>query len=118
VSATEQVLAAAAGRTVELVVVSDFQAGSDLDALADFTWPPGVELRTLAVSPNAAGNAWVRVMRFDEEIEVDRRVAVQVQNDPESTSEQFTLVWQYGDRPLADFTPLMVQVPPGQTRVL
>ncbi|MBL9190540.1 MAG: BatA domain-containing protein [Opitutaceae bacterium] len=107
-----------------IVLVSDLQAGSRLDALQAYEWPKGVELTLEAVKARQPTNAGVQIVADgpDSTRTADAPVRVRVTNAADSTREQFKLGWA---RPAAvagaapDFIvpPLDAYVPPGQSRV-
>jgi len=111
----------------QIVLVSDLQAGSRLDALQAYEWPKGVELIIDAVKARNLTNAGAQLVADgpDSNRAVDAPVRVRVTNAAESKREQFKLGWT---RPAAagaattaapEFigTPLDAYVPPGQSRV-
>ncbi len=102
----------------QIVLVSDLQAGSRLDALQAYEWPKGVELRVEAVKARNPTNAGVQLVA--EAVDASRTAAtvvrVRVTNAADSQREQFKLGWT---RATGEFDgPAMdAYVPPGQSRV-
>jgi len=101
-----------------VVLVSDLQRGSRIDALGDFQWPSDVllDLQTVAdPGPNAS------LHRLAETSETgptapDGPVRVRVANEPGSGREAFTLAWI--DAKGTETTKAGdVYVPPGESRV-
>ena len=116
----------------QIVLVSDLQAGSRLDALQAYEWPKGIELIVEPVKARNVTNAGVQLVADgpDSTRAVDAPVRVRVTNSPESKREQFKLGWTRaaatagaqgaGAAPATgDFigTALDAYVPPGQSRV-
>jgi hypothetical protein len=100
-----------------IVVISDFQKGSRLEALQAFEWPKRVPVVLRPVSPKKTTNAFLRVLT-DEEDEGDAQsVRVRVVNAADSASDQFYVSWsseQAQGRP----EEVGVYVPAGQSRVV
>jgi hypothetical protein len=116
-----------------IVLISDLQQGSRLDALGEFEWPSDVELDLKTVT-DSGSNAGLH--RLDDPVsggtgfqsvtpnptgkmpvprEGERRV--RVVNDLGSNREQFALQWAGADgTALGD--PIDVYVPPGESRVV
>ena len=123
----------------QIVLVSDLQAGSRLDALQAYEWPKGVALFVEPVKARATTNAGVQLLAESNDIArpVDAGVRVRVTNSTEAKREQFKLGWVAAGANAAgagaaaaptassvgaasgDFLapPLDAYVPPGQSRV-
>ena len=112
------------GRTPrKIVLISDLQQGSRLDALGDFEWPSDVELDLKTVSDPGA-NAGVHPLAETLEIETSPNLVketaskrVRVSNDVGSGREAFTLSW-VDAKGAAILTPVEAYVPPGESRVI
>jgi len=50
----------------EIVVVTDFQNGAEVERLAEYTWPPSCKVRIERVEPTAKGNARASLLSLDE----------------------------------------------------
>jgi hypothetical protein len=102
-----------------IVLVSDLQRGSRLDALGDFEWPSDVELDLKTVS-EAGSNASLHPLADapeEDRAAVDLPVRVRVANEPGSRRERFALRWV--DPPGAGRpVDVDVYVPPGESRVV
>ncbi len=98
----------------QIVVISDFQSGSRIEALQSFEWPERVPVVTLAVSPSSTTNAHAQVLPAEEGNELGD-VRVRVVNAADSRGDQFTVEWaeQKSSGARTD-----VYVPPGQTRII
>ncbi len=114
----------------QIVLVSDLQAGSRLDALQAYEWPKGVELIVEAIKARNVTNAGVQFVADGPESTraADAPVRVRVTNSPESKREQFKLGWTAATgapataanpSPTGEFlsAPIDAYVPPGQSRV-
>ncbi len=105
-----------------IVLISDMQAGSRLDALQAYEWPKGVELTLEAVKARSSTNAGVQFVADgpDSTRAVDAPVRVRVSNAADSKREQFKLGWSRtvaGAAPEFTGVPIDAYVPPGQSRV-
>ncbi|MSU51274.1 MAG: VWA domain-containing protein, partial [Opitutus sp.] len=112
----------------QIVLVSDLQAGSRLDALQAYEWPKGVDLVVESVKARNPTNAGVQLVADGPESNraFDAPVRVRVTNAADSKREQFKLGWtrsaagqSTGANPAAEYvgTPIEAYVPPGQSRV-
>jgi hypothetical protein len=108
--------AAAPGR---IVLISDLQQGSRLEALGEIEWPRDVELEVRAVAAEGP-NAGLHPLPEGEGTEpnaADTQVGVRVSNDAASRRESFDLYWLDG-RGTDAGKPISVYVPPGESRVV
>jgi hypothetical protein len=131
---------------LRIVLVSDLQRGSRLDALASYEWPKRVVLSVEKVALGVSSNAGVSVLgggglgggsRDGGGLEGavlqggTERIRVRVDNEPDSARERLTLEWardagadgvgSEGPRGSGGPSPLEpenVVVPPGETRVV
>ena len=108
----------------QIVLVSDLQSGSRLDALQAYEWPKGVELLVETVKARNPTNAGLQLVADgpDSTRAPDAPVRVRVTNAAESKREQFKVGWTRpvaGAGVAAEFVgpPLDAYVPPGQSRV-
>lgn len=107
----------------QLVLFSDLQQGSRLEALQTYPWPEGVLLDVQAVRAQQPTNAGLWSAAAVEEDTAGLRAGgpqvqrVRVTNAPLAAQESFLLTWhdQRG-RPLP--RPTDVYVPPGESRVV
>lgn len=98
----------------QIVVISDFQSGSRIEALQSFEWPKRVPVVTLRVSPTNTTNAHAQVLPAEEGNEL-ADVRVRVVNAADSRGDQFTVEWAESN---AAGVRTDVYVPPGQTRII
>lgn len=109
----------------QIVLISDVQAGSRLDALQAYEWPKGVELIVEGVKAGNVTNAGVQLVAEgpDSNRAIDAPIRVRVTNAADSKREQFKLGWSRSTTAsgatTVDFVgaPLDAYVPPGQSRV-
>ena len=103
-----------------IVLISDLQQGSRLEALGDFEWPSDVELdlKTVADDGSNAGLHWLA-----EPAEADgvrgrpATAASGSRTTPGSRARAFDLLW-IDDKGAAIGEPIDVYVPPGESRVV
>jgi hypothetical protein len=104
----------------QIMLISDLQAGSKVDALQGYEWPKGVELIVEPLKAKNPTNAGLQLLA--DAADADRQsaasVRVRVTNAPDATREQFKVGWTKtagGEfvGPLVD-----AYVPPGQSRVV
>ncbi|UUO04364.1 BatA domain-containing protein [Blastopirellula sp. J2-11] len=102
---------------LQIVLVGDMQAGSQLDALQTNQWPKAVRLEVHSVVPADVSNARVRLVESQEEDADGERVPrVRVRNVAGSQVEQFEVVWSDGVEDQS--RPVSFYVPPGESLVL
>ena len=106
------------GKTAKLqvVVISDLQKGSNIEALQAYQWPDAVYVQFMPVTPGDFSNATVQLLDPVPE-EDDPSFRIRVANSTESGIEQFTVNWKSESaRENEDSVPFYV--PPGTSRVL
>jgi hypothetical protein len=116
----------------QMIVVSDFQKGSRIDALEAFEWPKRVPVVFRPVAPMQRGNASVRLVVDNEGTGDPSSMRVRVVNAADSTGDQFYVSFASaalagtggsdvaGTRPKQSPRPdeVAVYVPAGQSRVV
>lgn len=123
-------------RTQTIIVISDLQAGSRMERLQSYQWPPQVRVQLEPVgrdvSPDNAGIQPFAAVSADAAADATR---VRITNSADARGEQFTLRWLGGTgttqppQPPTDNRPQVpeeailetaraVIVPPGQSRVV
>ncbi len=110
-----------------IVVISDFQGGSRIEALQSFEWPERVPVETQRVSLANTTNAHATVLPAEEGSEL-ADVRVRVSNAADSKADQFFVGWNRPEVPLSggghvdgrvkEEQQTAVYVPPGQSRVI
>jgi hypothetical protein len=101
----------------QLIVISDFQKGSRIEALQAFEWPQRVPLVTKKVSPTKTTNAFAVVLAGEEDHDA-ADVRVRVTSAADSTADQFYLTWSGDPAKVLKYSEVAVYVPPGQSRVV
>jgi hypothetical protein len=98
----------------QIVVISDFQKGTNLDALTGYDWPERVRIipRPLAIKKTTNASARLLISR-DE----DSEPRVRVVNAADSTGDQFFVSW-FDARKSATPKETAIYVPPGESRVV
>lgn len=101
----------------QIIVISDFQAGSRTEAIRSFEWPARVSVVVRRVALAKTTNAFARLLPNEEGDELtDARV--RVVNASDSQNDQFFLHWA-SDTSLANKSnETAVYVPAGQSRVV
>ncbi|NBV24074.1 MAG: VWA domain-containing protein [Proteobacteria bacterium] len=103
----------------QIVLISDLQEGSRLDALQAFEWPKDTELVVDPVKAKLPTNAGLQLLADtdDNERQPGEALArVRVSNSTDAKREQFQVGWSDGKEFVGK--PQDVYVPPGQTRVV
>jgi len=80
----------------QIVLVSDLQQGSKLDALLAYEWPQRTELRVKAISCQGATNAslqWVASRDSLAPSRGDDLPSIRITNSPEAATDHFQLHW-------------------------
>lgn len=109
---------APAGRhlQVELIVLTDLQAGTHLDGLAGHAWREGVTVQLERLPAPEPANASLQWLPDGEErvgTTAERPVRIRVRNGEGAKTEQLKLTWASAPQ-----APTEVYVPAGQTRTL
>ena len=110
-------------RARRIVLISDLQTGSHLDALQSYEWPPDVRVTVENLniaSPSNASVQWVQSASSETATLDAERPRVRISNAAGSQQEQFQLSWksQTGNSPPSTAESLQIYVPPGQSRVM
>jgi hypothetical protein len=106
---------AAPSGPLEIVLVSDLQAGSRLDALDSYDWPENVRLTVERVSTDASGNASIALLAGEGAADSGTFARVRVSSEA-AKAEQFTLRWASAKSPAGEAVPVLVQ--PGESRIV
>ncbi len=104
---------------LQIVLISDLQAGSQLGALQTYGWPEDVRVDVQAVHLDATTNATARVLP-DEATQMldDAGRRVRVANASDSHDEQFEVAWADDTGQIDEQTRTSFYVPPGGNQVL
>lgn len=98
----------------EIIVISDLQEGSHIDALQGYEWPRGLEVVLEPVRAAKLANASAHWLAEADDANQNAEEApprLRVTNSAESKREQFHLKW-------ANTPPLDAYVPSGQSRIV
>lgn len=105
----------------QIILISDLQTGSRIDALQAYEWPKGVTLRIEDIAAENVTNAGLQLVAdaVDTTRAPDAPLRVRVTNSANAKAEQFTVGWQApnGAGELLG-TPISIYVPPGQSRIV
>jgi hypothetical protein len=103
-----------AGREQRLVIITDLQEGTRLDALRGVAWPEQVRVQLLRIEAPEAGNFSLSLAAAEPEAgSAQPSLRVRVTNTREAATGDFTLRWEK-----AGGEVVTGQVPPGTTRLL
>lgn len=97
-----------------VLLVTDLQEGTHLDALRSIAWPSGLQLQVQRIDPAAVDNFSVALAASEDDRSADATVRVRLSNTRESSLRDFKLAWQNG--PQTD--SIAAQIPPGASRIL
>jgi hypothetical protein len=102
-----------------IVLVSDLQQGSLLEALQAYEWPAAVEVQVEIIKPRESTNAALQLVQDDVPWQAEGQLGprLRVTNAADSSAERFRIRWANATNPAADATA-EVYVPPGQTRIV
>ncbi len=112
----------------QVIVVSDFQEGAQLDGLQGYEWPRQVEVSLQPVQAARVGNAGLHLLTDTRDESNAQGPRLRVDNSTDARHEQFRLAWTSTTPPAtnapnaspAAATPaaMDVYVPPGHARVV
>ena len=107
-------------RTHQIVLISDLQKGSSLEALQAYEWPESLELEVKLIAAAGSTNAAIQLIASRD---ILARTAgkeipsVRITNSPDAAVERFALGWAGEDRAESDRVP-EVYVPAGHSVVV
>lgn len=104
----------------EILLISDLQEGSRLEALQAYEWPKGIQLRIDPVKASKTSNAGLQLVTGSDDADRDAGpvTRVRVVNAAGSKREQFQVGWTRPDAPDLVGAAVEVYVPPGQSRIV
>jgi hypothetical protein len=104
----------------QIVLITDLQNGSHLEALQSYEWPKGIELIVEPLKARNPTNAGLQLLA--DTANADRQAAttvrVRVSNAADSTREQFKIGWTKAAGGELVGATVDSYVPPGQSRVV
>ncbi|MHC4398668.1 MAG: BatA domain-containing protein [Planctomycetota bacterium] len=104
-----------------VVLVSDLQSGSRIDALQTWQWPEDVRLEIRTVTPASLSNAGLHLAAGSggpSPQQHEPHARVRVANDRRSNADRFQLRWEGEGLASDDRLTTDVYVPPGESRVV
>jgi len=101
---------------LQIVLLSDMQRGSQVEALSGYEWPESVKLEIEPVMPVKAGNASLSLVADTRRRNNHEDLRLKVSNSQDGESESFQVTWVSADGASAVGTD--VYVPPGESRVI
>lgn len=107
----------------EIVVLSDFSQGTQLDALGNLNWPSDVSVRWVPIAPHLRGNASFTILDKDAALTADQvgspgETIVRIVNQKDATRESFRLHWIDPEGKRLSNEPVSCTVPAGASRVV
>ncbi len=106
-------------RRRQIVLISDLQEGSRLDALQAYEWPKNIELLIEPVKTKRPTNAGLQLVAdTDDSDKKTAAIRVRVSNSGDAAREQFQLGWTRAGEKGFVGAVVDVYVPPGQSRVV
>lgn len=106
-------------RNLQLVVISDFQAGAKLEGLQGFEWPKKLQVRLEPIEAKEKFNASLQILEDSQRgllSATNVALRVRLQNSPQARGEQFQVWWSGPAGLLGE--KIQAYVPPGQSRIL
>lgn len=100
----------------QIVVISDFQRGTKIDALSAYEWPEKVRVVTRPVTVKQTTNARAQLLVSQDDAD-DAELRVRVANAADSAGDQFFVRWASEGKTSTD-GETAVYVPPGESRVV
>jgi hypothetical protein len=100
----------------QIVVISDFQRGSRIEALSAYEWPDKVQVVTRQLASKQTTNAHVQLLASQEDAD-DAEPRVRVASAADSAGDQFFVRWT-SEAKASTAGETAVYVPPGQSRVV
>jgi Mg-chelatase subunit ChlD len=89
---------------LQIVLISDLQRGSDLDALQAFEWPQNIKLSIKQMKVASSGNAIVNVLSDRTDADLENGIRVRVTNTSDADSDQFRVEWLARKQPLMELS--------------
>jgi hypothetical protein len=105
---------------LEIILVSDLQAGSHTEVLQGYEWPKGVALIVESLTVRQSTNAGLQLLAdvTDGDRQAAANVRVRVSNSADAKREQFKIGWARDNGGEFIGAPVETYVPPGQSRIV
>ena len=107
--------------TRQVVLISDLQQGSSLEALRAYEWPNNMELMVKLVQSRGTTNAALQLVTDRSSLGSpadDSRPNIRITNSPDATEERFQLNWADETAASTSSRAVDVYVPPGRSIVV
>ncbi len=104
----------------QVVLISDLQEGSNIDALHNYEWPEGIELVVKSIPAKGTTNAAMQVVtnrNYLTRSDSNAKPRVRIMNSADAMVEQFQLSWTSDNSTIASGKAVDVYVPPGHSIV-
>lgn len=104
----------------QVVLISDLQEGSNIDALHNYEWPEGITLIVKSIPAKGTTNAAMQVVtnrNYLTRSDSNAKPRVRIINSADAMVEQFQLSWTSDNPTIASGKPVDVYVPPGHSVV-
>jgi hypothetical protein len=104
----------------QIIVISDLQEGSRLEALQNYEWPKEISLQIEPLRTAHTDNASLQLITATDEEKHGNSTSlrVRVSNEPFSKKEQFKMGWVQPDGRTFVEKPVDLYVPAGQSRTI
>jgi len=105
----------------QIVLISDLQKGSSLEALQAYEWPEALELQVKTITAAGSTNAAMQLITSRDYLarrSRDELPSVRITNSPDSTVERFALYWAGADSVETSDHRTQVYVPAGHSVVV
>jgi hypothetical protein len=105
----------------QIILISDLQQGSRLEALQSHAWPKAVTVDVQTVTSPVETNAGLHLTAATDEAAAqpsDAALRIRIDNTPDSKREAFELHWASAEGPIAGSKSIGVTVPAGSSRVV
>ncbi len=104
----------------QVVLISDLQHGSNLDALHAYEWPEEIELVVKLIKAQGNTNAAMQLVSSRDYLarpDNENQLRIRITNSADAIVEQFKLNWAEDDPAKTSSKPVDVYVPPGHSIV-
>jgi hypothetical protein len=108
-------------KTHRIVLISDLQKGSSLEALQAYEWPEALELEVRQIAAEGPTNAALQPVESRDRPAVGSRddmPTIRITNSPDAAVERFSLSWAASDPAAAPDSSMEVYVPAGHSVVV
>lgn len=96
-----------------ILLVTDLQEGTHLDALRSIAWPSDLRLQVLRLDPATTDNLSLALAASEKDGSKEALIRLRLSNTRDSTLRDFKIAWQ--NAPNSD--AIATQIPPGASRI-